>query len=171
MVRFFDDVRGYHLAEVLTEGSAGQTRWGLAGGYQLRSDYSESYSEEIDPGSRRCLLGISRDEALASGEGSAMSMVFNYTPPRFAFSRPQRRLLAHALQHKTDAEIAEDVGVSLSAVKKTWAAIFEKVSSHFPEASWAEVAPASEGGRPTRGAQKRHTLLTYLQTHPEELRP
>jgi hypothetical protein len=169
MVTFLDDVRGYRLIEILTEVRTAEIPWGLAGGFRQRSDYSDSHGERTDPGLCRCLMGVSREEAL-SAEGSTVSILFNYTPPRLHFTSSQRRLLAHALQHKTDKEIAVELGVSLSAVKKTWAAIFERVSSYF-DTMCAESSVRAQCGRGTRGAQKRHRLLNYLQEHPEELRP
>jgi hypothetical protein len=169
MIAFLDDIRGYRLIEILTEVRTEEVAWGLAGGFRLRTDYSDSYGEHTSPALRRCLMGVSRAEAL-SAEGSTVSMMFNYTPPRFAFTASQRRLLAHALQHKTDAQIAAALGVSLSAVKKTWAAIFERASGYL-DATRPERSAGAQPGRATRGAQKRHTLLTYLQEHPEEMRP
>jgi hypothetical protein len=41
------------------------------------------------------------------------------TPPRFAFTATERKLLVHAIQHKADVDLAGAVGVSVSAVKKT----------------------------------------------------
>jgi hypothetical protein len=168
MMAFLRDVKGYKLIEVIVETREAEMKWGLAGGFRVRSDYSDWYAEHWDPQPRRLLMGMSRDEADAS-EGAVSSIVFNYTPPRFGFTTSQRRLLSQAVQHKTDADIAAALGVSLSAVKKTWAAIFDKVSDDFPEmAGFGDQTPRSPA---IRGAQKRHRLLTYLQNHPEELRP
>jgi hypothetical protein len=168
MVGFLRDVQGFKLIEVLAEGRESELKWVLAGGFRVRSDYADWYAEHSEPQPRRLLVGMARDEVPAS-EGSLLSLVFNYTPPRFGFTASQRKLLSHAVQHKTDSEIAAALGVSLSAVKKTWAAIFDRVSDDFPE---MDNARATTGRSPaTRGAQKRHRLLTYLQNHPEELKP
>jgi hypothetical protein len=167
MVGFLRDMQGFNMIELLAEARESELKWVLAGGFRVRSDYADAYAEHPDPKRRRLLIGISRDEAHAS-EGSFLSLVFNYTPPRFGFTRSQRKLLVQAVQHKTDTEIAAALGVSLSAVKKTWAAIFDRVSDDFPE---MENVRATGRSPATRGAQKRHRLLTYLQTHPEELKP
>ena len=61
------------------------------------------------------------------------------------------------------------LGISLSAVKKAWQSIYERVS-----ACDAELAPAphmSEAGAFERGKMKKQRLIAYLHDHPEELRP
>jgi hypothetical protein len=168
MVSFLRDVKGYNLAEVLAEGRECDLKWSLAGGFRVRSDYASWYAQHRDPQPRRVLVGMARSEA-ADAQGSVMSLVFDYAPPRFGFTASQRRLLSQAIQFKTDAEIASALAVSLSAVKKTWAAIFDKVSDVFPE--MADELRETTTGPNTRGAQKRHRLLTYLHDHPEEIKP
>ncbi len=168
MVGFLRDVKGYNLHEVLVDGKKSELRWALAGGFRVRSEYADWYANHCDPQPRRLLFGMARDE-VAESAGSVVSLVFNYTPPRFGFTTSQRRLLSLAIQHKTDAEIAAALDVSLSAVKKTWAAIFDRVNDDLfaAEDRVRDVTSSST----TRGAQKRHRLLTYLQSHLEELKP
>jgi DNA-binding CsgD family transcriptional regulator len=168
---FLQDVQGYRLSEILAEGVVDvEKAWCLAGGYRIRSEFTAWYESHSEPLPRRFLCGITRAEALAD-ESTLLSLLFQYEPPRFGFTQSQRKLLIHALSHKTDAEIAVALGISLSAVKKTWAAIFEKTNTQFSEVEVWDAAEDSRQQNRTRGAQKRHRLLTYLLDYPEELRP
>ena len=101
-------------------------------------------------------------------QGTVLWMLFRSEPARFAFTESQRRLLLEAQQHKTDAGIAAACGISVSAVKKTWASIFERASELIDE---LPMEHAVDRSGTVRGVQKRHVLLTYLIAHPEELRP
>ena len=169
MVGFLRDVKGYNLMEVIVEGRQCELKWALAGGFRVRSDYESWYAEHRDPQPRRVLFGMARHEA-ADSVGSVVSLVFDYTPPKLGFTTSQRRLLSQAIQYKTDAEIASALSVSVSAVKKTWAAIFDKVTDVIPQ-NGDDVRDVTTPGPATRGAQKRHRLLTYLHDHPEEIKP
>jgi hypothetical protein len=169
MVGFLRDVKGYNLTEVIAEGRECDLKWTLAGGFRIRSDYASWYAEHVEPQPRRVLFGMARGEA-ADSVGSMVALAFDYARPKLGFTASQRRLLSQAIQFKTDAEIALALGVSLSAVKKTWAAIFDKVSDVFPEMA-DDARDAATSGPTIRGAQKRHRLLTYLHNHPEEIKP
>jgi hypothetical protein len=167
MEKFLQDVRGFRMREVVAEACDDiELRWGLAGGFRLRSQPLGAQPGEPAP-IRRSIIGITRDEALAS-EGSALSLLFHYSPPRFRFTPSQRRLLMEAIHPKTDVEIARALDVSLSAVKKAWAEVFRKSGAILDSDG---DGAAAQSARMTRGAQKRHVLLTYLREHPEELRP
>jgi hypothetical protein len=169
MFGFLRDVKGFNLKEVIAEGLASELKWTLAGGFRVRSDYAAWYAAHLDPQPRRVLVGMARTEA-ADAVGSVLSLVFDYTPPKFGFTMSQRRLLSQAIHFRTDREIASALGVSLSAVKKSWTAIFDKVGDVLPAVS-DEPREATPEGQITRGAQKRHRLLTYLHDHPEEIKP
>jgi len=60
------------------------------------------------------------------------------------------------------------LGISLSAVKKTWRSIYDRVT-----ANSAGLIPGqmSEELTMERGEEKKQRLLAYLREHPEELRP
>jgi len=79
-------------------------------------------------------------------------------------------LVASTRSPRQRERLQRALGVSLSAVKKTWAAIFDKVSDVFPNVG-DDVRDVTASGAITRGAQKRHRLLTYLHNHPEEIKP
>jgi hypothetical protein len=53
--------------------------------------------------------------------------------------------------------------VSLPAIKRRWENIFDRVGSIRPD-----LCPLGNG---TRGIQKRQRVLSYVRSHPEELRP
>ena len=171
LTSFLDDLSGYHLSELIAEGFAERDgQWALNGGFRVRSTYEEWYANRAEPRPRRMLVGITREEALEA-ESSLLSLMFRYQPPRFGFTASQRKFLAYAVQLKTDAEIADHFGVSLSAVKKSWAAIFEKVGDLLPTDASETASDSFDDRAGIRGAQKRHRLLSYLRNHPEEFRP
>jgi len=57
------------------------------------------------------------------------------------------------------------LGVTLSAVKARWRSVIAVIEETMPEL--VRDAENREG----RGMQKRHRVLAYVRTHPEELRP
>lgn len=77
-------------------------------------------------------------------------------------------MLLAALRGGTDEELAIDLGISLSAVKKMWLSIYGRASTHVPELL-PNRGSVQEGGE--RGKEKKHRLLSYLRDHPEEHRP
>ena len=50
-----------------------------------------------------------------------------YTAPRFLFSAAERALLRKAVDGYTDAELAGELGLAVSAVKQRWVRIFDRV--------------------------------------------
>lgn len=165
---FLEDMRGYRLREVLADGLEDELAdWAIPGGFRVRNAYDDWYRTHVEPRPRRVLIGLERNDAIAL-VGTVLGLLFQYQPPRLGFSASQRRVLAEAVQHKTDAEIASELQVSVSAVKKTWAAIFEQASDVLGELG---TAIERHGAAATRGLQKRHKLLAYLREHPEELKP
>jgi hypothetical protein len=78
----------------------------------------------------------------------------------------EQRLLAAALAGKTDAELSADLGLSIEAIKKRWMSIFERVDQFKPE-----ILSRADADTDGRGPQKRHRVVAYIRTHPEELRP
>lgn len=115
-------------------------------------------------GSPPYLAGISKNEAPAV-RGSLLSMLFNYQLPTLFLSTSQRQLVILALDGLTDSEAAVTLQITLPAVKKRWAALFDQVACKAP----ALLPEAISNGR--RGPEQRGVLLDYLRNHPEELRP
>jgi len=73
-------------------------------------------------------------------------------------------LLELALEGADDVSITKSLFVTLPAIKRRWSNIFERVGSISPD-----LSPFHADG--TRGVQKRQRILTYIRSHPEELRP
>lgn len=171
MLFFFS---GYKLREVLQEVYSEQERQrGLAVGARVKNDYAAFYDAHPaalpPPDCRPTLIGGSREE---TEDGSYLSPLFFYSPPRFFFKAGEQEVLRLALLDRSDEEAADGLSVSPSTVQKRWRAVYERVSAAEPGFFPSEVFP-SEGGLPphTRGAAKRRHLLGYLRSHPEELRP
>ncbi len=138
----------------------------------LWTDYAEALESEPalapSPDRRPYLILVRREDAFTPGPSHATA-IFLYTPPRFYFTDAERDLLHHALPGATDALLAERLGISLTAIKKRWNAIYERVSVVDPELLVQAADRAVWAGR--RGAEKRRRLLVYLRDHLEELRP
>ena len=100
--------------------------------------------------------------------GTWASQLFAYRKPEMGFPRSEQRLLSAALQGGTDQELAEQLGISLSAVKKMWASAYHRIESR--QASILEFE-RKENANGDRGREKKNKLLVYLRDHPEELRP
>lgn len=100
---------------------------------------------------------------------SWFSFLFEYAPPQIFFSPSQQRLLQVAMRGGTDEELARELHISRSGVKKAWRAIYDRIFSQAPD--WLpDNAPAEVSDR-ERGPSRKHRLLARLRDHPEELRP
>ena len=160
---------GYQLKEVLQEVYSEEERQrGMAAGAHLKNDYYNFYRAHPEalptPECRPYLLGGSRAE---TADGSYLSPLFFYHPPRFFFKIGEQEVLRLALLDRSDEEASDILSVSPSTVQKRWRTIYERVSAAEPGFFPSEGAFASN----TRGAAKRPHLLGYLRSHPEELRP
>ena len=114
------------------------------------------------------LMGQTREMAVA-GAWLSGSSLFSWQAPRFAFRKSEQRLLASALQGGTDEDLSHELDVSLSSIRRTWLAIYERVAAREPEILGESLQ--SSLAVPSRGKGKKHRLLAYLREHPEELRP
>lgn len=160
---------GYLLNEVLQEVYSEEERdRGLAAGAFLKNDYAAVYAahRELRPPSacQPFLIGGSRTQ---TRDGSYLSPLFFYTPPRFFFKTGEQELLRLALLDCDDEAAAGNLHLSPSTVQKRWRTIYERVTLVEPG-----FFPANDGlDSGTRGAAKRRRLLSYLRGRPEELRP
>jgi hypothetical protein len=114
-------------------------------------------------------VGMTRELALTHG-ASWVGTLFLYAPPQIGLSRSEQRLLLSALTAgDTDEELSKNLKISLSAVKKAWRTVYDRVAACIPElvAGNSQAAAQTQG----RGKQKKQRLLAYLREHPEELRP
>jgi hypothetical protein len=167
---FIELHRGFFLKEIIGQGSTDDTLAAvLRAGYLFISSSNGQYTETIDKPPHELILephltGLTRELA-HSRLGTWASTLFAYEPPRFGFSPGEQRQLLVALLGGTDVDLSDTLGISLSAVKKAWNSIYERVSTHDPN-----LVPAT-GVAEERGKTKKQHLLAYLRDHPEELRP
>jgi len=171
----FNDLHsGYQLTEVVTQSDSRAHVEGICSiGLRCWNGTRGRY-QPIEPAQTENLLahphvvGISREVA-ASLSGCWAGSTFLYRPPHFGFRRSEQKLLSCGLLGGTDDEIADQLGISLDAVRKTWRNIYDRVATVDPE-----LLPdtSSRRNRPReRGKGKKQRLLAYLHHHPEELRP
>lgn len=93
--------------------------------------------------------------------------LFVYSPPRLGLTPPEQELLQAALRGATNRELAEELGITESAVGSRWSRILARVAD---VPGWSAV-PSGGDNSPRRGAQVRHHLLRYVASHPSELTP
>jgi hypothetical protein len=97
-----------------------------------------------------------------------MSSLFSYEPPRIYFRPAEQRMLLAALRGLSDEGLVGELGISQSAVKKTWRSAYHRVS----QAALPELPLSTTVATETkRGKEKKQPLLEYLRRHMEELRP
>lgn len=168
---FFYTHAGYPIREIMQEvHSPEEMRRATAAGLIVYNDYADYWraNPHLAPPERLMpyLMGVDRERAR---EGSYIAPVFVYTAPRFFFSVSEQELLRLALLDKTDEEMARALHVSESAVQKRWQAIFDRASAS--TVRWLPTPAEPERSDRVRGVEKRRHLLSYLRSHPEELRP
>lgn len=171
---FFDYHAGFQIKEVVSQQPFGRMLEGaMQVGGRLWDPERRRYlplgdGAAIGPPGSPFVLGLTREMAREQA-GSWLSSLFDYTPPRLHFTRAEQRLLSAALFGRTDEEIADKLGVSLSAVKKGWQSIYARIGVRMPDLlpDDSYELPAGAG----RGSEKKRRVLSYLQDHPEELRP
>lgn len=172
---FVEAFLGYRLKELLQQTESWEQFCGTraAGGHFVRSSdgrYAEMFDAvEADVAAKPLMCGLTRDLSRGQYASSWTASLFQYQPPRCCFSRGEQALLLAALRGGTDEELSDTLHISLSAVKKTWRAIYDRVAACVPEL----VPNGSEADfwAQSRGKEKKQRLVTYLRDHPEELRP
>lgn len=173
-MEFIDRHRGFLLKELLTQSSSADILEAQlqSGGFLLDRDGEYTKVLPMAPTeivSAPHYVAVSRDLAIRR-YGSWVSSMFIYHPPRFGFRPSEQRLLLAALEGGTDEQIAEKLKISVSAVKKTWRLIYERVatcdSKLIPHPHWQDEEDNAE-----RGKAKKQQLLAHLREHMEELRP
>jgi hypothetical protein len=112
--------------------------------------------------------GLSRELA-ATQHSSWVGSLLLCGSPQIGFTRGEQRLLLLAMDGGTDEELRDLLKVSLTAVKKRWRSIYDRVAESLPQVFGdRRVGDVSTH---ERGKERRRRLLTYLRDHPEELRP
>jgi hypothetical protein len=171
---FLEMHRGFHLKELLGHGT---NVVGLEATFRMGNLFLSSvdgtYIDHMEKTPQELLsvphfIGISRELAL-SRLGTWIGSLFIYEPPRLGFRPSEQRLLLAALRGGRDEDLAHELGLSLSAVKKRWLSIYERVAAC--DSRIIPVADSGHDGASERGKGKKQLLLAYLRQHPEELRP
>jgi hypothetical protein len=171
---FIEVHRGYQLKELLEQAETWEQFCGMraAGGHFVRpSDghYAEYFDAvEADITKTPLMAGLTRELMQGYGGASWVSTLFQYKPPRLGLARSEQSLLLAAIRGGTDEELSEELGISLSAVKKTWRAIYDRAAAWVPELIGSEAAVSL---KQERGTEKKQRVIAYLREHPEELRP
>lgn len=157
---FVDSHIGYPLRNILTE-TIGEVQRNFhlsSGVFQLVKHF---------PGTDRSLLVMTRESALAVS-GSMAAKLFHYQQPVLGLRDTDKELLSEALQGGTDEEIAARIHVAVASIKKRWLSLFDRIEGALPDLLHE---PNGRALRPHRGSQKRHHVLAYVRSHPQELRP
>jgi len=123
--------------------------------FRLVADFPEAGRE----------LFLMTRESVQGLPGSVGNVLFSFREPALRLRDSDQQLLMAALRGATDRELASDLGFTLSAVKARWRSAIARVEETMPDLVCDVVC--HEG----RGAQKRHRVLAYVRSHPEELRP
>jgi hypothetical protein len=155
---FVEHFAGYRFNRVLKE-AVGQSSIALAratGTYRIVAEFRKAESA----------LAVATRESVLTAPYSVAAALYRYQAPELHLRPAEQSLLAAALAGKTDAELSEDLGLSIEAIKKRWMSIFDRIDEFKPEIL-SRTGADSDG----RGPQKRHRVVAYIRSHPEELRP
>jgi hypothetical protein len=159
---------GYGFSRVMTEIVDERDKWHMSAFRTFRIvDRFEAYyrANPQSTWNRDRILTAATLESMRVDPYSIASGMFQHRRyPQFAFTRSEQQLLEAALDGIDDPSASEALFVSLAAIKRRWANIFVRVAAIMPD-----LCPADGDG--TRGIQKRQRILTYVRSHPEELRP
>jgi hypothetical protein len=154
---FAEQFGGYRFNRVLKE-AVGHDRIALAratGTYRVIAEYPDNESA----------LVVVTPESASNAPYSVAASIYRYQTPVLRLRPAEQQLLAAALSGETDAELSEELGLTIEATKKRWISIFDRVVQYKPEI----LSPSEESEG--RGPQKRHRIVAYVRKHPEELRP
>jgi len=155
---FVEHFAGYRFNRVLKE-AVGESSIALAratGTYRIVAEFKPSESA----------LVVATRESVLTAPYSVAAALYRYQAPELHLRPAEQSLLAAALAGKTDAELSEALGLSIEAIKKRWMSIFDRIDEFKPE-----ILSRSDADSDGRGPQKRHRVVAYIRSHPEELRP
>lgn len=142
-------------------------------GYRPHSTFELADSREKPAAGRgvpqRTLYYMDTREIAGAAPGTSASFVPQHVSPVCQFTRAEQRLLRKGLDGLTDQQIAAELGLSLNTLKSTWRSIYDRVASHAPFVLSGMDGGADDGG--VRGTEKRRGVLSFVEDHPQELRP
>jgi DNA-binding CsgD family transcriptional regulator len=168
--RFFEEKAGYKIKQAVTE-AIGEQELRLhhaVGGHALEVQ-RVGYGDATDGGSEPCFRIWLHREAALRDPGSQFCRLFLYSAPRLYFNDKEQTLLQRAMDGMTDEELAANLSLSLSSVKKRWQSIYARVAEEAPDVLPGGSTASQSNGK--RGVEKKQRLLEYVRAHPEELRP
>ena len=167
--RAFQEVfAGYRFSRILSEMVDELDLWHVRGHRAFEVVDRFTGYRRANPGTTwnadRALVAVSLESMRTDPHSVVAELFQHHSVPQFAFTRAEQELLEVALEGADDKSAAEMLFVSRPAVKRRWENIFERVATVRPD-----LCPPDGDG--TRGIQKRQRVLTYVRSHPEELRP
>lgn len=159
---------GYHFSRIFTEMVDELDLWNVSGHKYLhvvsRFEDFRRANPETEWNAERSLFQATSDSMREHPHSVAAGLFQHHVSPQFGFTQREQELLELALEGADDLSISKSLFVTVPAIKRRWSSIFERVSS-----LRRDLCPFDGDG--TRGIQKRQRILTYVRSHPEELRP
>jgi hypothetical protein len=159
---------GYRFSRILTELVDELDLWHVYGHRSFRIvDRFETFrmeNPETTWNHDRALAVVTVESMREDPHSIAAGLFQHHLEPQFRFTRLEQELLETALEGVDDASASKTLFVSVPAIKRRWAGIFDRVAAIRPD-----LCPFDGDG--TRGIQKRQRVLTYVRNHPEEMRP
>lgn len=164
MQAFLDLHKGYRLKRVLKQASRVEEGSLVHAGFLRISPGDAGTSAK-----ERLLFGLDRAQAQAAEFSSAIGLLFTARTPRLGFNRKQQQVLSAAIDDLSDEETADVLCISTHTVNMRWRTIYDNLRDR-PEIS-ISILNISSDGLPSQHLQKRRRLISFLRSHPEELRP
>jgi hypothetical protein len=161
--RFLEMRQGFQVNRIVTETVNAQE----TSQYLATHAWREISRFDRAGGESRSLMVMTRDDAMAVA-ASFSNPLFHYRAPMLRLRETDQKLLLAALGGLTDEELSRKLRLRLPAVKKRWISVFERTIHVRPDL-FPEVDGRIDGAK--RSRQKRHHILAYMRSHPEELRP
>jgi len=155
---FLENLAGFRFNRVIKE-AIGRSTISTAratGSYQLVAEF---------PAHQSALFVVTPKDA-RDIPFSVAARMYRYRDPVLRLRPAEQELLAAALDGRTDAELSDELGISVEAVKKRWVSVFGRVEEFKPG-----ILAGADAEKKHRGPQKRHRVLAYVRAHREELRP
>ena len=138
-------------------------------GMKIRRDYAEwNGLSALPPDLRPHLIGITQEESNVIAHSHS---IFMSPRPRFAFSPGEKDMLERALEGETDRKIGGSLKLSVWTVKKRWQSVYGKVEKIEHGFFQGQERPGPDPKKESIEQQRRRILLSYLQSHCEEIRP
>lgn len=162
--------RGYRLNRILKEVPAQLASAFFGGGFEELCHFPADTPLHFRPDTvldqDSIVFTISKEGVQGEWPGRAIALLFAHQPPRCAFTYAEQQVLMRAADGLTDAKIAQDIGITVTAVSLRWRSIYNRITEHAPFVLQAEEC--SDG---VRGQEKRRLVIAFVNEHPEELRP